>query len=307
MALPSSGPLYVSDVQEEIGQVPGSPVYFGESPIAQPGSLFGDATGSGGPLNKTAPHYLLDFYGYNQVDDFVMSDVAYPSAAEAAEDEELGVTLWHEGSGSEPEVGDKIWNEATSATVFAGGQNWYRIPASGNVVKINDAGVVMQKEDGNQTFSFTVFPSVMDNTAQTVNVNIISNTAWTISDIVGWISGGRSGSGNDTVTLNIAQNTTGSPRNADISGTYGLGTINANIEQLSTGFFTLNLGYDAASGPAACSASPSNVKADTNNLSTATILRNALTNNPAPAGWYSDGSARKEWNGTSFVTTELCI
>lgn len=309
MALQTSGVIKISDIQAELGLSVGAPVVVSGGAVPQAGSLFGEATGV---INKVAPHKISEFYGYNQVDDFVMSTTAYGSAGAACGDAGVGSTLWHEGSGDYPEVGDVIWNEGTSTTKFNGGGSWYRIPAEDSVVRVAADGEVLQKEDCNQSFSFTKNRSIIDEDAQSVTVTITSDTSWTMfadQSWATWNSNGSqtiTGSGNATLTLDIAAHTGSGDRVVGLDGTYGLGTVEQSITQLDSQFTSHALGYNASSSSTACAASPSLIVSDTGDLSTLSYIGNILNGEPANAGYYSNGSIWKYWNGTAITSGDFC-
>jgi len=299
MALQASGPITVSDIQAEVGITPGSAVNVaGASSPVQAGSLFGEATGT---INKAAPHSISEFYGYNQVDDFILDTAAEANPLDACNNTAIGSTKWYEGDSATPQVGDIIWNEGTSTSVFNGGGSWYRIPAEDKVIQINASGVVLQKVDCTGTISISLSPDPITSAGGSVTITVTSNTSWTLSEIVSWVSiASPTGSGNATRTATVGANV-GAARTATITAVIDLTSTSQVLDQLAGSYVTISLRYHASSAASACSASPTNVKADTADLSTATTIRNFFTEAPATTGYYSDGVIVRHWNSATEV------
>lgn len=308
MALPSSGSISIAQIEAELRLT----VNGTGRTVEQ---LYDAATGA---INKVAPYLIPDdWYGYVHSMSFILSTVSYSNAGDACDDTDIGaIRFFDGGGGSYPEVGDIIRTDGQLTTAFNGGGNWYRIVAEDASIRISSTGEVLQKEACNQTLSISAAQTTFDKSAASVTITVNSNTSWTLSTNRSWATWSNgtqtiSGTGSGVQILDLAENTSGSDRSVTVTGVYALGSTSFDIEQLGIAYISTSLAYDASSSATACGGSLSPAYAtDTGSLSTATFIgENIIPSGvvPATAGFYSDGSVWKEWNGSSVVATGLCI
>ena len=300
--LPGTGPISFSAIMAELGIAPGTQTSMtgnvsGVAPFGA-GSLHATKTA---PLNSVPPHAMSEWYGYRQVDDFTIQTTGSGDAGTACGDAGSFTTKWHNGAGALPTVNDTIWNEGTADNLFNGGGNWYLLTGQSTVIRVSNVGVVLEEEDCNQTFSFSLEFTVIDKDAQNVDVTVTSNTDWTLSftDIneLDWLDTGNSpttGTGNATRTLVVTENNTGTNNVYTISGTYGLGTQQSNLTQLPNSLIPATLTYDDSVGASSCSGTSGSYLMDTNDLATATVVYNSTLFGPQTfTGYVSNGTVWK--------------
>jgi hypothetical protein len=160
-----------------------------------------------------------------------------------------------------------------------------------------------------QPFSpFGVFSS-----GSTFNVVIQSSTSWTIISNVGWLTFNTAfGSGNTTVITTFSTNGTGSTRTGTVTIEAGNQTYVLTVNQLSSAgvpVTLLTVGYNISSSSNACSnfALTTIYIATGGALFTAQIYSSSAGTTAAAAGFYSDGTGVREWNGTGWIgLTAFC-
>lgn len=93
------------------------------------------------------------------------------------------------------------------------------------------------------------------------------------------------------------------PNPTALSEFYGLSATGGSCVRIT------NVRFSTTSGTAACSASLSlgTYGADATFANNSSIFSNNTCTNTAPAGYYSDGTIWKYWNGSSFTSNGICI
>ena len=120
MTLPTSGPLSLSQIGDELGA----------SPTFRSLGAFSDTAGF------PAPDAISDFYGFSNLRSYLGS--LLQGGAKLICSQTLSITYYHNGVGAFPNVGDTIFTNTSGTTLGAG----YTKSNSLQYAQTNSAGVV---------------------------------------------------------------------------------------------------------------------------------------------------------------------
>ena len=142
---------------------------------------------------------------------------------------------------------------------------------------------------------------------------IVSANPWTASDNASWISlSSTSGSGNSGFTATISANT-GSVRTGTITVTSNGESVTATITQSAgVSISSVQLGKNTTA-QGACDSYVNNFRTtyyipSGSSFHNATqLFSNSGGTTNATSGWYSNGDITRNWNGSSFTATDLCL
>ena len=125
MALPSSGPLSISDIKTELGA----------SSTNQSLGTFSDTAGF------AAPDAISDFYGFSaSLTGFTGS--ASQGGSKFICNQSLNTSYWHNGSSAYPTVGTTIYTNSGGTATIGGGSAGYVKQNSLQYSQFNSSGVV---------------------------------------------------------------------------------------------------------------------------------------------------------------------
>lgn len=126
MTLPSSGPISLNDIRNELTSQTNVETALKQASI---GTYVAINTNSPSYPNANSPYAMSEWYGYNQ------NAVALTSfSSSSTGDPDTGVactftpdtTRYHNGVNSYPQVGDKVYTNSAGTTPFNSGGDYYK-------------------------------------------------------------------------------------------------------------------------------------------------------------------------------------
>jgi hypothetical protein len=127
MALPASGPLSLGDIATEMG------VSLSNVSLTTQ-STTGINQNSPSKPNGVAPHFISEFYGYDQsassLTEFTVDETFYESAEGACSEGSETSTWYHDGGDPYPVAGDNVYTDSGGTTSPEDGFYWMDVPSS---------------------------------------------------------------------------------------------------------------------------------------------------------------------------------
>lgn len=214
----------------------------------------------------------------------------------------------------------------TASTTLGNGNGSFTLTAEPNLVNSTRSDIVVVTDDnGNtenlslsqaantQTLSINPQTKVVTGSANSYTINVTSNTSWTVTENVSWVSlSSNNGILNDTITVFVSRNSsTTSDRSADIIFETPIGLIETHslLQNQSAGGFAFNTLYDISTPDNLCRGIAVNeivygISVDWNNNNF--LYSDLALTVPASSGFYELGGVIKEVINGNVVNTTIC-
>ena len=234
MPLPSSGSISADDLNEELGNSPGTQIDF--------------ETAANALLeNASRPHGMDEFYGASLGDDFLFSD--WDGSVSISEFGAITATVGNAASRTINTSNFAVVTSATSRTVSI----TIVAPSTFNGQPVDNAGASLT---GTRSATQPAIGRYLELTANdyslegqetqvslTINDLHYNDTDWTLSDVPTYGTNGLQlaiynefGTGDTTRTINLSQNTSGTTRRSTFTVTSDIGSNPYSIEILQTSY-----------------------------------------------------------------------
>ena len=234
MPLPSSGSISADDLNEELGNSPGTQIDF--------------ETAANALLeNASRPHGMDEFYGASSGDDFLFSD--WDGSVSISEFGAITATVGNAASRTINTSNFAVVTSATSRTVSI----TIVAPSTFNGQPVDNAGASLT---GTRSATQPAIGRYLELTANdyslegqetqvslTINDLHYNDTDWTLSDVPTYGTNGLElaiynefGTGDTTRTINLSQNTSGTTRRSTFTVTSAIGSKTDSIEISQTSY-----------------------------------------------------------------------
>ena len=234
MPLPSSGSISADDLNEELGNSPGTQIDF-------------ESAANALLENASRPHGMDEFYGASLGDDFLFSD--WDGSVSISEYGAITATVGNAASRTINTSNFAVVTSATSRTVSI----TIVAPSTFNGQPVDNAG---QPITGTRSATQPAIGRYLELTANdyslegqetqvslTINDLHYNDTDWTLSDVPTYGTNGLElaiynefGTGDTTRTINLSQNTSGTTRRSTFTVTSAIGSKTDSIEISQTSY-----------------------------------------------------------------------